>query len=351
VQGDRCGHGGGRFARQCVIKRKNITPGFRRSVPVCMLAAIVLGVASCDASAQPFPTRPLKILVGYAPGGPADALARIAAQILAEGLGKPVIVENRPGAGGTIATSAAAKATPDGYTLLASATSDVINPLVNKQIRYNIETDFTPIGLVASAPNVLVVHPSIPVRSTQELVEYGRAHPGTLNYGSAGVGTVSHLAGALVAETAHVQFVHVPYKGTAAAQVDLLGGRLQFMFDSMVSALANAKAGKVKALAVTSPERWYSAPEIPTMAESGFPGFNMTAWFGLLAPAGTPAPIVSRISEVLSKGLQSSEVRDRIAAIGGEAGRMTPAEFGQYIHAENTRWKKLFTDGLIRIEE
>ena len=316
-----------------------------------MLALIVPGVGSRDASAQSFPTRPLKILVGYSPGGPADALARIAAQILAEGLGKPVVVENRPGAGGTIATSAAAKATPDGYTLVATATSDVINPLFNKQVHYNIETDFAPIALVASAPNVLVVHPSIPVRSTQELVEYGRAHPGTLNYGSAGVGTVSHLAGALVAERARVQFVHVPYKGTAAAQTDLLSGRLQFMFDSIISALANAKAGKVKALAVTSPERWHSAPELPTMAESGFPGFNMTAWFGLMAPAGTPAPIVSRIAEVLSKGLQSVEVRDRIAAIGAEAGRMTPAEFGRYIHAENTRWKKLFADGLIRIEE
>jgi len=328
-----------------------MSPGFGRAVSVCMLAAMLLAVASCDASAQPFPTRPLKILVGYAPGGPADALARIAAQILTEGLGKQVIVENRPGAGGTIATSAAANATPDGYTLVAVATSDVINPLANRKIRYNLETDFTPIGLVASAPNVLVVHPSIPVRSTQELVEYARLHPGTLNYGSAGVGTVSHLAGAVIAEAAHGQVVHVPYKGTAAAQADLLSGRLQFMFDSIISALANAKAGKVRALAVTSPQRWHSAPELPTMAESGFPGFNMTAWFGLLVPAGTPGPIVSRMSEVLSKGLHRIEVRDRIAGIGAEAGRMTPAEFGQHIHAENTRWKKLFADGLIHIEE
>ena len=326
-------------------------PGFRRTLSVCTLAAIVFGAASWNASAQAYPARPLKILVGYAPGGPADTLARIAAQILAEDLGKPVVVENRPGAGGTIATNTAASATPDGYTLLAAATSDVINPLVNNNIRYNIETDFIPVGLVASAPNVLVVHPSSPVRSVQELVEYGRAHPGTLNYGSAGVGTVSHLAGAVVAEAAHVPFVHIPYKGTAAAQTDLLSGRLQFMFDSIISALANARAGKVKALAVTSPERWRSAPELPTMAESGFPGFNMTAWFGLLAPAGTPAPIVTRISEVLSKGLQSAEVRERIAAIGGEAGRMTPAEYGQFIHTENTRWRKLFADGLIRIEE
>jgi tripartite-type tricarboxylate transporter receptor subunit TctC len=335
-----------------VIRNKRRAPAFRHAIQLGVLAAIVLVAASCNAFAQPFPARPLKILVGYAPGGPADALARIAAQVLAEGLGQPVIVENRPGAGGTIATSAAAKASPDGYTLLAAATSDVINPLANRKIRYNIETDFMPIGLVASAPNVLVVHPSIPVRSTQELVEYANAHPGTLNYGSAGVGTVSHLAGAVVAEAAPAgQVVHIPYKGTAAAQADLISGRLQFMFDSIISALGNAKAGKVRALAVTSPERWHSAPDIPTMGENGFTGFNMTAWFGLLAPAGTPRPIVLRISEVLSKGLQSFEVRERIAAIGAEAGRMTPAEFGEYIHAENTRWKKLLAGGLIRIEE
>jgi tripartite-type tricarboxylate transporter receptor subunit TctC len=317
----------------------------------CGLCAIAFGIAHGAASAQSYPERPVKILVGFAPGGPADALARIAAQILSDGLGQPVIVENRPGAGGSIAASAAASAPPDGYTLLENAVSDVINPLTNKLVQYNIETSFAPIALIASAPNVLVVHPSIPVASTRELVEYGRAHPGTLTYGSAGVGTISHLAGALVASSSHLQLVHVPYKGTAAAQTDLLTGRLQFMFDSMVSAMANAKAGKVKALAVTSLERWKSAPELPTMAESGFPGFNMTAWFGLLAPAGTPAPVVSRISEVLSKGLQAADARRRIAAIGAEPGHMTPAEFGQYIHSENARWKKIFADGSVRIDD
>lgn len=322
-----------------------------RGWSVGAVAAILLGVASGDALTQSFPERSLKIVVGFAPGGPADALARIAAQILSEGLTQTVIVENRPGAGGMIAASAVAKAEPDGYTLLANVVSDVINPLTSKQAQYNIETSFTPIALIASAPNVLVVHPSIPVGSVKELIEYAKNHPGQLNYGSAGVGTVSHIAGALVAATAHVQFVHVPYKGTAAAQGDLMSGRLQFMFDSMVSALANAKAGKVKALAVTSPERWPSAPELPTMAESGFPGFDMTAWFGVVAPAGTPEPVVSRISEVLLKGLQTSDVRKRIGALGGVPGHMTPAGFGQYIRAENTRWKKIFGDGLVRIEE
>lgn len=323
---------------------------------VRLLSAWVVISALCanaagNALAQSYPERPIKLLVGFAPGGPADALARIAAQILSEGLHQPVIVENRPGAGGSIAAAAAAAAPPDGYTLFENATSDVINPLINKQAQYSIERSFAPIGFIAGAPNVLVVHPSIPATSVRELVQYARAHPGTLAYGSAGIGTISHLAGALMASSARVQLVHVPYKGTASAQTDLLGGRLQLMFDSMASALANAKAGKVKALAVTSPERWRSVPELPTMAESGFPGFNMTAWFGLLAPAGTPAPIVSRIAEVLAKGIETPEARKRMADLGAEPGHMSSAQFAQYIRAEDARWRKIFADGLVRIEE
>jgi len=318
---------------------------------VCALAAIVLPLASGNARAQRFPERPLRLVVGFAPGGPADALARITGQVLSDSLGQPVIVENRPGAGGTIAATTVARAAPDGYTLLVGATSDVINPLARKEVRYSIEANFTPVALISSAPNVLVVHPSLPVGSVQELVAYARAHPGALNYGSAGVGTLSHLAGAFVAATAQLQVAHIPYKGTAAAQVDLLSGRLQFMFDSMVSALANAKAGKVKALAVTSPQRWPNAPMLPTMAESGFPGFDMMAWFGLLAPADTPPWVVSRLSDALSKGLQAGEARRRIRGIGGEPGRLSPAEFGHYIRAETAHWSKIFADGVVRLEE
>jgi tripartite-type tricarboxylate transporter receptor subunit TctC len=298
--------------------------------------------------AQSFPERPLRIIVGYAPGGPADALARIGAQVLSEGLGQPVTVENRPGAGGSIAAGIVAQAPADGYTLMLCATSDVINSLVNPEIQHDIETSFAPVALIASAPNVLVVHPSIPVGSVQELIQCARAHPGALNYGSAGVGTVSHLAGAAFAASAGVDIVHVPYKGTAAAQVDLVSGRLQFMFDALFSSLANAKAGKVKALAVTSPRRWPSAPQLPTMAESGFPGFDMTAWFGLLAPRGALAQRVSRISEVMLKAVRTADVRKRIAAIGGEPGQMTPTEFGRYIGAEGARWKELLIEGAAR---
>ena len=318
---------------------------------LCAVAGALLCIASGAVRAQSFPDRPLKIVVGFAPGGPVDALARIVADVLSEGLGKGVVVENRAGAGGIIAAAAVAKAMPDGYTLLVNATSDVISPLLNKQAEYNIETSFAPIALVASAPNVLVVHPSVPVASMPELIAYAREHPDALNYGSAGIGTVSHLAGALVGTTAHVQFVHVPYKGTAAAQVDLLSGRLQFMFDSMVSALANARAGKVRALAVTSGRRWPGAPDLPTVAECGFPGFDMVVWFGLLAPAGTPVPIIDRIARALSKGLQDGEIRKRITAIGAEPGNMTSSEFGRYLGSENIRWKKILADGHVHLEE
>jgi tripartite-type tricarboxylate transporter receptor subunit TctC len=315
------------------------------------LAALAIVLAGSATLAQSPSERPLKILVGYAPGGPGDALARISAQILSEGLGQPVTVENRPGAGGSIAAGMVAKAQPDGSTLLLTATADVINSLINREVQYDMETSFAPIALIARAPNVLVVHPSVPVASVKELIEYGRSHPGALSYGSAGFGTVSHLAGAALALGGGLDAVHVPYKGTAAAQVDLIGGRLQFMFDAIGGALPNAKAGRVKALAVTSPARWPSAPEIPTMAESGFPGFDMTAWFGLLAPAGSPAERVARISEVVLKGVQTAEARKRIGAIGGEPGRMTPLEFARYIRAEHARWRKLFSDGRLRVEQ
>ena len=315
------------------------------------LAALAIGVAAGASLAQSTSERPLRIVVGYAPGGPGDALARISADILSDGLGQRVIVENRPGAGGSIAAGMAAKAPADGGTLLLTATADVINSIINPEVQYDIETSFVPIALVASAPNVLVVHPSVPVQSVKELIEYARSQPGALSYGSAGFGTVSHLAGAALALGAGLQVVHVPYKGTAAAQVDLIGGRLQFMFDAIGGALPNAKAGRVRALAVTSPARWPSAPQIPTMAESGFPGFDMTAWFGLLAPAGSPPQTIARISEVMLKGVETAEARKQIAAIGGEPGRMTPAEFARYIRSENVRWRKLFSDGRLKVEQ
>ncbi|HEX4985272.1 MAG TPA: tripartite tricarboxylate transporter substrate-binding protein [Burkholderiales bacterium] len=312
-------------------------------------AAAVLSVAG--AAAQSFPQKPLKFVVGFAPGGTADTVARIAADALSGEIGMAVVVENRAGAGGTIAATSVAAAAADGYTLLVNATSDVINPIINKRAGYDIETSFVPIGLLASSPNALVVPASLAAASAKGLAEAGRAHSGALNYGSAGIGTVSHLAGALFCSLAHVRCVHIPYKGTAAAQIDLLGGRLDFMFDGLASAQGNARAGNVRMLAVTSAQRWPAAREVPGMAESGYPGFDMLTWFGLLAPAATPAPVVSRISEALVRGLRNPEVRQRIATIGAQAGGMTQAEFARYIRAEKARWRKLFADGLVRVDE
>jgi tripartite-type tricarboxylate transporter receptor subunit TctC len=315
------------------------------------IAALAVGAASTESPAQAFPQKSVKLVVGFAAGGITDTLARIVGEAMTADLGQPVVVENRAGAGGTLAAAVVAAAAPDGYTLLINATSDVINPIINRNVRYDIEASFSPIGLIASVPNVLVVHPSLPVASARELAEYAKARPDALNYGSAGVGTISHLSGAQFAAMAHARCVHIPYKGNAAAQADLLGGRLQFMFDSMGNALANAKAGKVRALAVTSLSRWPGAPGLPSMAESGFPGFDMVVWFGLLAPADTPPPVIARLSAALTGSLRDAEVRKRIALLNAEPGRTTPAGFGRHIHAENLRWKKLFADGVVSADE
>ena len=314
-----------------------------------ILAAIGMLVAIGGAQAQ-YPERAIKVVLGFSAGGSIDGSARVAAQILTESLGKPVVVENQVGAGGSIAANAVAKAAPDGYTLFVNAPADVINPAANKQSSYSLETSFVPIGLIANVPNVLVIHPSVPANSLAELIAYAKAKPGALSYGSAGIGTVSHLAGALLGALAKIQIVHIPYKGTSAAQADLLSGRLPFMFDSMVSALPSAKAGKLKAIAVTSAERWSSAPELPTVSESGFPGVNVTTWIGIHAPVGTPPAIILRLSDILLKVLQTREVRERLAGIGGEPGKYTPEEFGAFIRAESGRWRKVFDEGLVKLE-
>ena len=250
--------------------------------------SVIFFVGLCSvgsAFAQPrdatnYPDRPIKIVVGFVPGGPTDLYARVAARGLPEVLNQQVVVENKPGASGAIAATAVAGAAADGYTLLAHVVSDIITPIANKKVGYNLERDFTAIGLIASAPNVLVVHPSIPVNSVQELIAYAKKNPNTLNYGSAGVGTVSHLAGALLEAEAQTPLAHIQYKGTNGAQLDLLAGRIMVMFDNLGNGLSNAQAGKLKALAVTSAEPWAAAATIPTMVQSGFPGSTILSVFG-----------------------------------------------------------------------
>lgn len=307
---------------------------------VLFSCATLLSSAYAQSSdAKTYPDHPIKVIVGFVAGGPTDLYARIAARALSDTLGQQVVVENKSGASGGIAAAAVAAAAPDGYTLLVNVVSDIITPLY-KKTGYNLESNFAPIGLIASAPNVLVVNPDIHVNSVKELIDYARKNPNTITFGSAGTGTVSHLAGALLASETGTKMTHVPYKGTNGAQMDLLAGRISMMFDNLTNGLANAKAGKVNALAITSPQRWNNVPDVPTMAESGFPGVTIMSIFGLVAPAGTPAPVIAKLSDALTKGLKNEEYRKSIIQSGAEPGAMTPKDYGKYIHDESRRWEK-----------
>jgi tripartite-type tricarboxylate transporter receptor subunit TctC len=297
-----------------------------------------------------YPERPIKILVGFAAGGPADTCARLAARLLSERIGQQVVVENRAGAGGAIATNAVRKAPADGYTLLLCAFADVLNPIIRPQeAAFHLPDDFAPITRITGVGNMLVVHPSVPANSVSEFVAYARANPGKLNYGSAGVGSASHLAGELLAGLAKIQITHVPYKGTAQAQVDLQAGTLPFMFDSIISALPNVQVGKLKALAVTTASRSPAAPQVPSMAEAGVADYDLTSWFGLAAPRGTPAAITEQLAGALRQGLRSQEARDALMLLGGQPDDMSPQDFDRYLRGESARWKKLFNDGTVRI--
>jgi tripartite-type tricarboxylate transporter receptor subunit TctC len=311
-----------------------------RNASLLLLAMASLAPGTYARDASTFPDGPVKLMVGFVPGGPTDLYARIAARVMAEALGQQVVVENRPGGSGAIAAKAVAGAEPDGYTLLVNVVSDIITPILNKKAGYNLQTHFTPIGLIASAPNVLVAGPGTPVDSVQALVALARKNPGTLSYASAGTATVSHLAGALLAAETGTPLTHIPYKGTGGAQVDLLAGRVSIMFDNLTNGLANAKAGKLKALAVTSAQRWPGAPELPTMAESGYPGTTIISTFGLMAPAGTPPAVVAKLAGALQKALQDDKVKKSIIDSGSEPGSLGPKEYGTYIAEESRRWAR-----------
>jgi tripartite-type tricarboxylate transporter receptor subunit TctC len=318
-----------------------------RSLRLTVLLALALASGLANAA---YPERPIRIICGFAAGGPADASARLAARILSDALGQPVTVENRLGAGGGIATMAVKQAPADGYTLLLAAFADVLNPIMTPDAKYNLAGDFSAVTRITGVGNVLMVHPSLQVKTVNELLGYARKNPGALNYGSAGIGSAGHLAGELLAGLGKVKMTHVPYKGTAQAQVDLLAGAIPFMFDSQISALPNQRAGKLLALGVTTSVRSPGAPNIPTIAEAGLPGYDLTSWFGVVAPAGTPSAVVDTLATALRQGLKRNESREALAMLGGVPDDMGPAEFQQYIRAESTRWKKLFDDGTVRIE-
>ena len=306
-----------------------------------LLLAIALAVPLW-AGAEAYPSKPIRFVVPYPPGGPLDTVARLVGQRVSESVKQPVLVENKPGAGGNIGADQVAKAAPDGYTLLMGAVAThAINPALYSGIPYDAQKDFIPVTQIASTPNVLVVNPSLPVHTVQEFIAYAKAHPGELNFGSGSTGSAGHLAGELFKSMAGVQMTHVPYKGAAPAMTDLIGGRLQLMFDNLASSLVQIKAGKVRALAVTTAKRTELAPELPTIAESGLSGFDINTWFGLFVPAGTPPAIVERLHGEFVKALEAPEVRSKMLALGAEPVGSTPGEFAQYIRSEAVKYAKL----------
>jgi len=310
----------------------------------CFVLALALAAAP-GADAQTYPDRPLRLLVGFAAGGGADIVARHFAAKMGELLGQQVVVDNRPGAGATIAAEIAARAPADGYTLFqCGIASFAIAPALYRKLRYDQLRDFVPVTFIGAAPNVLVVHPSLPVNTLGEFIAYLKANPGKVHYGSSGVGSTLHLSMELFKSMTHVDIVHVPYKGGALALNDLLGGHVQAMCDNIQGQLAAIRGGRVRPLAVTWSRRVAQLPDVPTFAESGLPGFEIGPWYGVCAPAGVPKAIVARLDAVAAQALAASDLRQRLAEQGIEPRPMSPAEFAGFIRSESVRWAKAVKD-------
>jgi tripartite-type tricarboxylate transporter receptor subunit TctC len=305
------------------------------------LGALFASIATL-ASAQGYPNRTIRLVVPFPAGGTTDILAREAAQKLTEVLGQAVVVDNRPGAAGNIGSDLVAKSAPDGYTLLMGTVgTHAINPSLYSKMPYDHVKDFAPVVLVAGVPNVLVVNPALPVKSVSDLIKLAKDKPGQINFASSGSGTSIHLSGELFKTMAGVDMTHVPYKGSSPALTDLIGGQVQIMFDNLPSALPQIKAGRLRAIAVTSLKRASVLPDIPTINESGLPGFEASSWFGVLAPAGTPAPIVLRINAEVNQWLQSAVAREKLLSQGAEAAGGSPEQFANHIRAETEKWAKV----------
>jgi tripartite-type tricarboxylate transporter receptor subunit TctC len=306
------------------------------------LAALLL--LPCLALAQAYPARPVRIIVPYPPGGATDVMARIVAQKLNESWQQSAVVENKPGASGTVGSEIVAKSPADGYTLLLQGTQHAINLSLYKQLPYDTLRDFAVVAYVASAPFLLVVHPSVPANSVAELIAYIKAKSGGLNYGSSGVGGGAHLAGEIFRTSAGVQLTHIPYKGAAPAMADLLGGQVPMVFDPIPTSITQVRSGRIKALAITSAKRSALMPELPTIAESGLPGFDVVAWFGLYAPAATPKDIVARLNAEVNRVLQLPEVKEKFAALGAESNPMGTDQFALHLRAEIAKFAKAIRD-------
>ena len=313
----------------------------RYALPVTRYVILALLALPHAAWAQAFPSKPIRMIVAFAPGGIADFAARSFSQRLAETLGQPVVIENRPGAGGITGAEIVARAAPDGYTLLVTSISHTINPSVRKQLPFDAVRDFAPVTLITDAPNFLVVHPSLPAKSVKELVALARSRPGQISYASSGTGTSTHLSGELFKALARVDLVHVPYKGGGPAVIDLAGGHVQMMFSTLPSVVGQVRAGKLRGLAVTGARRFAAVSEFPTMIEAGVPGYEVSGWSGLFAPAGVPREIVARLAGEIGKILRAPELKERFAALGAEAVGNSPDEFAAFVRSEIAKWRKV----------
>jgi tripartite-type tricarboxylate transporter receptor subunit TctC len=298
----------------------------------CLLAASV--------QAQPYPSKPVRVVVPYPPGGPTDIVARVLFQQVAESTGQQVVIDNRAGAGGNIGAEHVAKSPADGYTVLIGTTAHAINMSLFKSLNYDVQKDLAPVSLLTQGPLVLVTHPQFPANSVKELIDMAKAKPGSLNFASSGNGQSTHLSAELFNSMAGTKMVHVPYKGSAPALSDLMTGQVGIMFDTTLSAMPFVRAGKLKALGVTSPQRTPAAPDVPTIAESGLPGYEVFAWNGVFVPAGTPKAIVVQLNEEIRKAMQLPQVRDKFSAQGFAASWNTPDQFGVFVRNEVDKWAR-----------
>ncbi|MCX7199484.1 MAG: tripartite tricarboxylate transporter substrate binding protein [Proteobacteria bacterium] len=321
------------------------------SLPAGLAAGVAIPAHAQQAAAAAWPSRTVRIVVPFGPGGSADLVARILGQRLTESLGQSVIVENRPGAGAMLGNELVAKSPPDGYTLTIGTLGPfAVNQSLFRKVPYDSQRDFAPVTLTGASSHVLVVHPSMPVKSMMELIALAKQRPGQLSFASSGIGNATHLTGELFKSMAGVDVVHVPYKGGGAAVADLIGGHVGFSFASMPSALPHVRGGKLRALAVAPAQRVPSAPELPTVAESGLPGFSSEDWQGVLAPAKTPQDILMRLNGEIHKVLGTAEVREKLDAQGFQVRLSTPQQFAELIRSESTKWAKIVKEANIRID-
>jgi len=313
------------------------------------LAICVIGALPSAASAQKFPERPVRLIVGFPPGGAADILGRIAAQQLTSGLGQQVVVDNRGGAGGLIATELAVRANPDGYTLLFSSIPHVINPHLYRKVHYDAIRDFSPVIQFVAVPLMMAVHPSLPAKSVNELIAYAKANPGKINYASAGSGSSSHLAVELFKSMTAVDLVHIPYKGTGPMITDMLAGQVKLTIASAVPLSPQVKSGRLRGLAVTSPTRSAAFPELPAIAET-VPGYEVVNWFGIFAPAGTPKVVIDRVNSELNKALQSPALVKTLNSRGADAVGGTAADFARVVKADFAKWATVVRTSGARVD-